>query len=324
MRSGSGLLRGESTISEAADRAGVDRSTVMKLRTVAKQARSRRSRRRGRASRRAAWDPELVEARLQPKHAERSPATPTSDGCWRDTPCDRSDEEQGVRPSARVRVTSRKLSVARSGYARAVCDGGSAMRRVDALELSGLSAVAFARMSPGVPDGQAVVLDVAQLQALLARTFNVELDVGRGKEPVALVRFATREGLDRCRRGQRAGRPNRSRSNVESARSRSRRPRRWRCMRRRSTECPTRCFTSLRGRWRSSPASQRSSPIRARPITTCCWTHALQAATGLAQLSAQPLSAGGDSPRHSRRDAVVREKSGVLTCQLHLNRSRAS
>jgi transposase-like protein len=32
-----GLLRGESTISEAADRAGVDRSTVMKLRLVAKQ-----------------------------------------------------------------------------------------------------------------------------------------------------------------------------------------------------------------------------------------------------------------------------------------------
>jgi transposase len=32
-----GLVRGESTISEAADRAGVDRSTVMKLRMVAKQ-----------------------------------------------------------------------------------------------------------------------------------------------------------------------------------------------------------------------------------------------------------------------------------------------
>ena len=32
-----GLLRGESTISEAADRAGVDRATVMKLRLVAKQ-----------------------------------------------------------------------------------------------------------------------------------------------------------------------------------------------------------------------------------------------------------------------------------------------
>ena len=41
------------------------------------------------------------------------------------------------------------------------------------LQLSARSAVAFARMSPGVPDGQAVVLDVAQLQTLLAKTFNV-------------------------------------------------------------------------------------------------------------------------------------------------------
>ena len=32
-----GLVRGESTIREAADKAGVDRSTVMKLREVAKQ-----------------------------------------------------------------------------------------------------------------------------------------------------------------------------------------------------------------------------------------------------------------------------------------------
>jgi transposase len=32
-----GLVRGESTIMEAADRAGVDRSTVMKLRQVAKE-----------------------------------------------------------------------------------------------------------------------------------------------------------------------------------------------------------------------------------------------------------------------------------------------
>jgi transposase-like protein len=31
------LVRGESTISEAADRSGVDRSTVMKLRSVARQ-----------------------------------------------------------------------------------------------------------------------------------------------------------------------------------------------------------------------------------------------------------------------------------------------
>jgi hypothetical protein len=44
-------------------------------------------------------------------------------------------------------------------------------------------------MSPGVPDGQAVVLDVAQLQARLAKTFSVGLDVGRGSEPVALVRL---------------------------------------------------------------------------------------------------------------------------------------
>ena len=39
-----------------------------------------------------------------------------------------------------------------------------------------------------MPDGQAVVRDVAQLQARLERTFNVGIDVGRGKEPVALVR----------------------------------------------------------------------------------------------------------------------------------------
>jgi hypothetical protein len=50
-------------------------------------------------------------------------------------------------------------------------------------------------MSPGAPDGQAVVLDVAQLQALLAKTFNVGLDVGRGKEPVALVRLRLAKAL---------------------------------------------------------------------------------------------------------------------------------
>jgi hypothetical protein len=50
-------------------------------------------------------------------------------------------------------------------------------------------------MSPGVPDGQAVVLEVAQLQALLATTFNVGLDVGRGKEPVALVRLRLAKAL---------------------------------------------------------------------------------------------------------------------------------
>ena len=55
-----------------------------------------------------------------------------------------------------------------------------------------LSPVAFARMSRERPT---VVLDVAQLQALLAKTFNVGLDVGRGKEPVALVRLRLAKAL---------------------------------------------------------------------------------------------------------------------------------
>jgi hypothetical protein len=50
-------------------------------------------------------------------------------------------------------------------------------------------------MNPGVPDGWAVVLDVAQLQALLAKTFNVGMDVGGGKEPVALVRLRLAKAL---------------------------------------------------------------------------------------------------------------------------------
>jgi hypothetical protein len=40
----------------------------------------------------------------------------------------------------------------------------------------------------GAPEGGSVVLDVAQLEALLARTFSIGLDVGRGREKVALVR----------------------------------------------------------------------------------------------------------------------------------------
>ena len=41
----------------------------------------------------------------------------------------------------------------------------------------------------GAPGGGAVVLDVAQLEALLTRTFSIGLDVGRGREKVALVRL---------------------------------------------------------------------------------------------------------------------------------------
>jgi len=61
-----GLLRGESTISEAADRAGVDRSTVIKLREVAKQGalNALAASRPGVRSQTGA-DPELVEARAE-------------------------------------------------------------------------------------------------------------------------------------------------------------------------------------------------------------------------------------------------------------------
>src|SRR5437660_4672916 len=41
----------------------------------------------------------------------------------------------------------------------------------------------------GAPGGGAVVLDVAQLEALLTRTFSIRLDAGRGREKVALVRL---------------------------------------------------------------------------------------------------------------------------------------
>lgn len=55
--------------------------------------------------------------------------------------------------------------------------------------------VAFAAMHTGAPEGHAVVLDVAQLQALLSKTFNLGIDVGRGKEPLALVRLRLAKAL---------------------------------------------------------------------------------------------------------------------------------
>src|SRR5260370_22198279 len=45
------------------------------------------------------------------------------------------------------------------------------------------------------PDGEGIVLDVAQLKALLAKTFNIGIDAGRGKEPVALVRLHLSKAL---------------------------------------------------------------------------------------------------------------------------------
>jgi transposase len=60
-----GLVRGESTIREAADRAGVDRSTVMKLRQVAKQGALEALSASRPGVKAGAVDPELVAARLE-------------------------------------------------------------------------------------------------------------------------------------------------------------------------------------------------------------------------------------------------------------------
>jgi hypothetical protein len=47
----------------------------------------------------------------------------------------------------------------------------------------------------GVSGGGVVVLDVVQLEALLTRTFSIGLDVGRGREKVALVRLRLSKAL---------------------------------------------------------------------------------------------------------------------------------
>ena len=47
----------------------------------------------------------------------------------------------------------------------------------------------------GAPGGGAVVLDVAPLEALLTPTFSIGLDVGRGREKVALVRLRLSRAL---------------------------------------------------------------------------------------------------------------------------------
>ncbi len=60
-----GLVRGESTIIEAADRAGVDRSTVMKLRVVAKQGALEALAASRPGVRAAGVDPELAAARAE-------------------------------------------------------------------------------------------------------------------------------------------------------------------------------------------------------------------------------------------------------------------
>jgi transposase-like protein len=59
------LLRGETTISQAADRAAVDRSTVMKLRTVAREGALEALSRSKPGTRGNGMDPELVAARAE-------------------------------------------------------------------------------------------------------------------------------------------------------------------------------------------------------------------------------------------------------------------
>ena len=75
-----------------------------------------------------------------------------------------------------------------------------------ALKLSARSAVAFARMSPAVPDGRAVLLDVAQLQALPAKTFNVGRR-GASISRAAVVIFHARVELAVGHGGRRACMP---------------------------------------------------------------------------------------------------------------------
>ncbi len=60
-----GLVRGESTIREAADRAGVDRSTVMKLREVAKAGALQALAASRPGVKQAGVDPELAEAKAE-------------------------------------------------------------------------------------------------------------------------------------------------------------------------------------------------------------------------------------------------------------------
>ena len=60
-----GLLRGEYTMAEAADRAGVDRSAIMKLRTVAKQGALDALAASRPGVKAAGVDPDLVAARAE-------------------------------------------------------------------------------------------------------------------------------------------------------------------------------------------------------------------------------------------------------------------
>ena len=78
------------------------------------------------------------------------------------------------------------------------CNGtGTHVKPVRALQDVRLAAVGSVAVHEpgGAPGGGAVVLDVAQLEALLTRTFSIGLDAGRGREKVALVRLRLSRAL---------------------------------------------------------------------------------------------------------------------------------
>ena len=123
----------------------------------------------------------------------------------------------------------------------------------------------------GAPGGGAVVLDVAQLEALLTRTFSIGLDAGRGREKVALVRLRLSKALPGAAEtqamaaGALAIQLGVAAEQIAAAEG-------WRCTPPRSTGCRTQCYTWPPARWAWSPAWPRSNPTRAPPAPTCSWT----------------------------------------------------
>jgi len=129
-----------------------------------------------------------------------------------------------------------------------------------------------------------VVLDVAQLEALLTPTFSIGLDVGRGREKVALVRLRLSRalpgaaGTQAMAAGALAIERGVATEQIAAAGG-------WRCTPPRSPGCRTRCGTWPPARWAWSPAWPRSNPARA-PGAGVLLDAALQAAAGLRQLLA--------------------------------------
>ena len=119
--------------------------------------------------------------------------------------------------------------------------------------------------------GGAVVLDIAPLEALLSRTFSIGLDVGRGREKVALARLRLSRALPGAAATQAmaaealAIEQGVATEQIAAAGG-------WRCPPPRSTGCRTRCCTRPPARWAWSPAWPRPNPARAPPAPACSRT----------------------------------------------------